>query len=317
MPNHKDIYGSLALSLYCAATEWFFYGINAVLFWFCVKTLHKCRVPHRCALSVAVSVIFLFCTLHAALQLVNAAELMDSLRKHHKGVVRRRDQINIAMGALYVTNNLIADGIFIYRCYGIWNFRKRMIAVPIILLIATGCLGYAGVIACGLAGFAEFLFINWLFPLEVVFSVMTNTLLMALTGKHSRHRFKAQPDLINSWPYLVDSAWRACNYGPEVVKQYKTVMAMILESGALYCTTGLLYLMFLLVSKPSTQVIFAALAQVVGIAPTIIIVRVGLGNSVDSVESFSAGATAAQADEMVVHLHADAPRYWNGKQESV
>ncbi|KAJ6597806.1 hypothetical protein DFH09DRAFT_1304569 [Mycena vulgaris] len=299
--RHKDIYGSLALTLYCAAAEWFLYGIYVVLFCFCIRTLRTCRVPHRRALLAAVSVIFSLCTLHAALQLVNAAELMMSLLKNSRFAARRWDQVNIAMGALYVTSNLIADAIFIYRCYGIWNFRKRIISVPIVLLIATGCLGYASVIMCGLEGLAEFLFITWLFPLSIIFSVMTNVLLMALTAGRI-------------W-WIARGARMVM--GPAVVKQYRTVIAMILESGALYCTPGILYLIFLAISPASTVVIFAALAQTVGIAPTIIVLRVGLGNSVDSVESFRAGGP--RAEDLVITLRADGLErdVWDGKEEYV
>ncbi|KAJ7473438.1 hypothetical protein FB451DRAFT_1249284 [Mycena latifolia] len=280
--------------------EWVLYGINVILFCFCIRTLRRtCRIPHRRALLAAVSVMFLFCTLHAALQLVNAAELMLSLLSHSKFAARRWDQINIAMGVFYVTTNLIADAIFIYRCYGIWGFRKRIISVPIVLLVATGCLGYTSVALCGLEGLAEFLFITWLFPLSIVFSVMTNALLMALTAGRI---------------WWIARGARAI-MGPAVVKQYRTVIAMILESGALYCIPGLLYLIFLGISPSSTTVIFAALAQIVGIAPTIIVVRVGLGNSVDSVDSFRAGGP--QVDEMVLDLRPEELDYWDGKKETV
>ncbi|KAJ7692921.1 hypothetical protein B0H17DRAFT_1179207 [Mycena rosella] len=299
MPNrHKDIYWSLALSLYCAAAELFLYGIYVVLFCSCIRALRTCRIPHRRLLLAAVSVIFVCCTLHAALQLVNAAELMTSLLHHSKLAARRWDQVNIVMGALYVTSNLIADSIFIYRCYGIWNFRKRIICVPIVLLIATGCLGYASVIMCGLEGLAEFLFVTWLFPLSVIFTLMTNAMLMALTAGRI---------------WWIARGARAI-MGPAVVRRYRTVIAIILESGVLYCTPGLLYLIFLAVSPASTVVIFAALAQVVGIAPTIIVVRVGLGDSVDSVDSFRAGDP--QVDERVLDLRPDSEEldFWDRKK---
>ncbi|KAJ7604827.1 hypothetical protein DFH06DRAFT_274518 [Mycena polygramma] len=311
MPNRQDIDWSRELFLYCVAVEWFLYGIHAVLFCFCIRTLRQSRVRHRLALFVAISVIFAFCTIHWILQLVNAGELMTVLEKmaHVKGIkvnfkalMNKFNKINIAMGALYVTSNLIADGIFIYRCYCIWGYRRRIIAVPIILLVATGGLGYASVIACGLEGFSEFLFINWLFPLEVIFSVMTNVLLMALTAGRI---------------WWIARGARAV-MGPTVVKQYRTVAAMILESGAVYCIPGLLYLIFLGIRPSSTQVIFAALAQVVGIAPTIIVVRVGLGNSVDNVDSFREGRTPIQGSVVDIRAEDLEPNleYWGGKMES-
>ncbi|KAJ7800471.1 hypothetical protein B0H14DRAFT_2899475 [Mycena olivaceomarginata] len=166
--------------------------------------------------------------------------------------MERWNQLNIVMGAPLCHEQ-------IYRCYCIWGFRMRIIVVPIVLLVATGCLGYASVIACGLEGFSEFLFINWFFPLAVVFS------------------------LARIW-------WIARG-----ARAYRTVIAMILESGALYCTPGLLYLIFFAIRPSSTQVIFAALAQVICCRRTLqtlmlvshmFVVRVGLGNAVDGVDSF-------------------------------
>jgi len=70
---------------------------------------------------------------------------------------------------------------------------------------------------------------------------------------------------------------------------------MILESGALYCAGGIA-LVVLATSIPtgtterlvSDLISGAVLGQLVGIAPTIIAVRVGLGQSVESVGSFAA-----------------------------
>ncbi|KAJ6617110.1 hypothetical protein B0H10DRAFT_1338878 [Mycena sp. CBHHK59/15] len=231
------LYESVALSLYCAAVEWFFYGMNVVLFCFCIKTLRNCRLPHRRGLSVAVAVIFSFCSLHCVLSLVNDAQWMAHIfNPLDKALLIRWDKVNIVMDVLYQTNNLIADGIFIYRCYGIWNFSKRIIILPITLLISTALLGYAGIIVCAFEGLAGFLFATWLFPLAVIFSVLTNILLMGLAAGR---------------------IWWICRgaraiMGPAVVKRYRTVVAMILESGALYVTLGILYLIFLAV--PSSTV---------------------------------------------------------------
>jgi hypothetical protein len=306
MVNRKDIDWSRELFLYCAAVEWFLYGIYAVLFCFCVKTLRHSRVRHRFALSVAISVIFCLCTLHWILQLVNAGELLTVLEAiaHVHKVNKNKamdewNRINIVMGVVYITSNLIADGIFIYRCYGIWGFRKRIIAVPIVLLVASGCLGYASVIACGMEGFSEFLFINWLFPLAVVFSVMTNVMLMALTAGRI---------------WWIARGARVI-MGPVVVKQYRTVMAMILESGALYVTPGIVYLIQVGVRPSSTQVTFAMLAQIVGIAPTIIVVRVGMGNSVDSVDSFREAGHSVQGSVLDIRADIEGLDFWDGKKD--
>ncbi|KAF7335160.1 hypothetical protein MSAN_02349100 [Mycena sanguinolenta] len=268
--------------LYCAAVEWFLYGIYLVLFGFCVKTLRHSRVRHRFALSVAITVIFVLCTSHWILQLVNAGELLTILEviaqvrtANTQKLVNEGNRVNVSMGAIYVTSNLIADGIFIYRCYCMWGYRKRIIAVPIVLLIASGCSGYASVIACGLDGLSQFISITRIFALAVVFSVLTNVMLMGLTAGRV-------------W-WIARGARMIM--GPAVVKQYRTVIAMILESGALYVAPSIIYLILVAVRPVPSQVIFAMLAQIVGIAPTIIVVRVGMGNSVDSVDSFREGGS--------------------------
>ncbi|KAJ7179785.1 hypothetical protein C8R46DRAFT_1074664 [Mycena filopes] len=311
-PSIQTINWSRELFLYCVAAEWFLYGINVVLFCFCLRTLYHCHLRNRRALSIAVSAIFLLCTIHWVLQLVNAGELLTMLEKKvHalKGVkvttqelLDRWNRINIAMGVVYVLTNLVADSIFIYRCYCIWNFRKRIVAVPLILLVATGGLGFASIIACGREGFSELLSINSLFAVSVVLSILANILLMALTAGRI---------------WWIGRGARAI-MGPNVVKQYRTVIAMILESGALFCTPGLLYLIFFAIRPSSTQVIFAALAQIVGIAPTIIVVRVGLGNSVDSVESFRASVAQGQEGTVVdigpnMQAADPDPDYWDQK----
>ncbi|KAK7042125.1 hypothetical protein R3P38DRAFT_305829 [Favolaschia claudopus] len=315
--NSKDIDWSRELFLYCVAAEWFLYGMYVVLFCFCVKTLRRSRHRHRLVLFVAIVVIFTLCTLHWMLQLVNAGELLKFLEKlaHAKGakeeyhvksqqpeLMDEYNRINIVMGVVYVTSNLIADTIFIWRCYCIWCFRKRIVAVPVVLLFSSGFLGYASIIACGREGYSEFLFINLLFPLAVIFSVLTNVVLMALAAGRIWWIARGARTIM----------------GPVVVKQYRMVIAMILESGALYCTPGFLYLILFAIRPSATQVIFASLAQIVGIAPTIIVVRVGMGNAVESVESFRAISPSefAQGEVLDIRAEVDGLDFWDQKLSS-
>ncbi|KAJ7190666.1 hypothetical protein GGX14DRAFT_482854, partial [Mycena pura] len=73
--------------------------------------------------------------------------------------------------------------------------------------------------------------------------------------------------------------------GVELTSKYHTVCAMILESGALYLCGGIVFIVNTppLTTESQSGVV---LAQLVGIAPTIIAVRVALGQSVESVDSF-------------------------------
>ncbi|KAJ7687053.1 hypothetical protein B0H17DRAFT_1136558 [Mycena rosella] len=118
--------------------------------------------------------------------------------------------------------------------------------------------------------------------------------------------------------------------GRNVADRYYTVCAMILESGALYLMGGIAFLvvafqLFNFKFSEEIKLILdqlitggAILAQLVAIAPTIIAVRVGLGYSVDSVDSFIAPARRTrplpqciqtipdtESSDQVLYIHAD------------
>ncbi|KAJ7779924.1 hypothetical protein B0H16DRAFT_1500243 [Mycena metata] len=94
--------------------------------------------------------------------------------------------------------------------------------------------------------------------------------------------------------------------GRKAVGTYYTACAMILESGALYCVGGTVFVpvgirLFAIGEFSFTGVI---LAQIVGIAPTLISVRVALGCSVKNVDSF---AVQPRADHSPLTTKIEAP----------
>ncbi|KAF7372432.1 hypothetical protein MVEN_00104500 [Mycena venus] len=120
------------------------------------------------------------------------------------------------------------------------------------------------------------------FQLSIVLSLLTTLVLMALTVGR-----------------IWSLAWAARRVmGQKVAGEYRTVCAMILESGALYFIGGLGFvtLMVKTGSGTLTEIALKSLAtlpgtvlgQLAGIAPTIIAVRVGLGYSIESVDTFVA-----------------------------
>ncbi|KAJ7910936.1 hypothetical protein B0H13DRAFT_2272239 [Mycena leptocephala] len=157
-----------------------------------------------------------------------------------------------------------------------------------------------------------------LFDISIVLSVFTTLILMGLSGEITNILRAGR-----IW-WLARKARRLM--GRKVISKYYTVCAMILESGALYCAGGIPFAViafyifinptsatfstaFDIVSDPAVHERLtdgdssrqfqtptgAILGQLVGIAPTIIAVRVGLGTSVDSVDSFSLTATRPAA----------------------
>ncbi|KAJ7032628.1 hypothetical protein C8F04DRAFT_1396488 [Mycena alexandri] len=72
----------------------------------------------------------------------------------------------------------------------------------------------------------------------------------------------------------------------DMQKKYLSSLAILVESGVLYSATVLAFLILVTIvpTRISTPAIYQMLAQIMGIAPTLIIVRVGLGVSVQNVE---------------------------------
>ncbi|KAJ7723082.1 hypothetical protein B0H16DRAFT_1599489 [Mycena metata] len=167
------------------------------------------------------------------------------------------DKIYAAGDLVLVTNNpLIMPQI--YRCFIVWGRNLRIVILPVLMLIVSTVLGYIAVIGDDYIDTTLRLDARW--ALGMIF--LTNVLLMILTAGRI-------------WWIRRDAA---LVLDPAYIRKYDTVIALILESGALYCLTIILYLIFVPLhpSETSTVVIRAIMPQVMNIAPTLIIVRVGL-----------------------------------------
>ncbi|KAJ6485341.1 hypothetical protein C8R47DRAFT_537007 [Mycena vitilis] len=163
--------------------------------------------------------------------------------------------LRTAQLVLCVINNIVAESLFLYRCYMIWGSRKKVLIVPGFLMVSTFVLG-------GLAIKAPD---SWTSPFEVapyVIATATNLVLMLLTA--GRIWWIRRQALIVG----ADDTIRS---------RYSSVIAMIVESGALYCATTILLAITYFLPGNSFLMLQAAAMHLVNIAPTIIVVRVGLG----------------------------------------
>ncbi|KAJ7854059.1 hypothetical protein B0H14DRAFT_3652134 [Mycena olivaceomarginata] len=232
-------------------------------------------MPKNRFLNVATISLFIVCTAHLALLLasISSQNQDDEAYAVESAALFDRFQmtalnLNRATNAIYITATVIADSIFIFRCYAIWDFSRSIIIAPIIFTVCGAVLGYTDSVSSNTTEISDSKF-----DLSIAFSILTTFMLMILTAGRI-------------W-YLARQA-RAV-MGPKITSRYYTICAMILESRALYAAGGIAYIVFS-VLPPSVDEILtrggAILGQLVGIAPTIIAVRVGLGKSIESVDSF-------------------------------
>ncbi|CAE6463340.1 unnamed protein product [Rhizoctonia solani] len=248
-------------------TETALWGVFFVLYLTCVYVLvHKrTRQTIQWIPLFTTSLLFTLATFHVALQ----------LRKVYEGLVLRANDpggsdayftdlsrwLNVTGDAVYATMVLVGDSVVIHRCYLIFGNRIRVIIIPVVLVICTAVSGYVAV---------------WLFtklpphgtalegPLAkcattaFLLSLVTNILTTGLIS----YRILATAKKVST---SVD------------IRPYMGGLAVVVESAAIY-TTALVVYLIVYVSRTNAQyILFCALCPIVGIAPTLIVVRVGLG----------------------------------------
>ncbi|KAJ7615322.1 hypothetical protein FB45DRAFT_1107869 [Roridomyces roridus] len=284
---------NVQMGFYLMAVEMLFYGGYVVLFGFYANILYqKGGLRPQRFLHIATIILFVLSTAHFALLLSSSAIYNHANIAVLAGLpLDLRDKkiggkITEAAIGIYVTSNVIADSIFIFRCYAIWGFRRSVVAFPILCTIAVAGVGYANVIASSFKGlgatsggpnnflssltFGSENISSGFFIISILISLGTTLLLMFLSAGRIWYLARSASGLL----------------GPKMTGTYYTIGAMILESGAVYAA-GVLLVVILCIFYSNTQLWTGAIcAQLVGIAPTIIAVRVGLGYSVDNVDSF-------------------------------
>ncbi|KAF8177549.1 hypothetical protein K438DRAFT_1292840 [Mycena galopus ATCC 62051] len=228
----------------------FFYGIYSTLFCICIYILLR-RPQHRGKIVLLVTAIALF-----TLSTVQLVLLLVISASDISGIVVPYQEIVYTVNILYGVNNIIADGLVIYRCYCIWNHNIYAVIFPMMLLVGTSIFGLDLALDP--------------YPFYAL-SLATNILVTALTAGRIW------------WFYRTARAYSMT----DSQKRYASTISILVESGALYSVAVTIFLV--VVSAPSARgaspAALSMLQQVMGIAPTLIIVRVGMGATVESVQS--------------------------------
>ncbi|KAJ7259084.1 hypothetical protein B0H12DRAFT_1108890 [Mycena haematopus] len=251
-----------------------------VMFGFYLKVLRMHGAARNRSLTAATILLFIFCTAHCALQISTttlynqsvSTSLGDSEHVFDR-TFKDYSALAVATNAVYVTSNVIADSIFVsFSKYcaatPIWNFQLKIIIFPTLLTLAVAGVGYTNAfwhlhtpnaLRFPTLVVAEFSF--ELLKISILLSIFTTVILMILTAGRIWWIARSARTLL----------------GQTVTGRYYTACAMILESGAITCASAIVF-----------AAIGFTLDPIYGIAPTIIAVRVGLGRSVDNIESFVA-----------------------------
>ncbi|KAJ7910922.1 hypothetical protein B0H13DRAFT_1876241 [Mycena leptocephala] len=267
--------------LYALTAEIFLYGAYAVMFGFYLNVMRTRGISKNRFIAISTIALFILCTIHCIFLFVgtifsNAHSVDELISASDQTPFFRYNTFYRAANAVYVTS--------------------KVVIIPTISTVAV--------------------------------AVLTNFLLMGLSGEVPVSTLLRMINILLAgriW-WLARKARRVM--GQKETSEYYTVCAMILESGALYCAGGILFIVMvfypfthrgldtfdvvsdLAIHQRLTDTPTGAiLGQLVGIAPTIIAVRVGLGKSVESGESFSLAARPPARHSLEFHPSVSAANF--------
>ncbi|KAF8147550.1 hypothetical protein K438DRAFT_1867560, partial [Mycena galopus ATCC 62051] len=255
-----------AVSLTC--TSLVLYGLYIVLFILAIRALTQRDLPRRRALLITTSVMFFFGTCGAVGPVALTCVIVRTVKEVFRGssdlpqLVKILNVLQLMDVARSTLSNVVTDLLFLYRCYIIWGSNKKVLILPALCILATVVLN---VVVCLKNSEGGYL-IDTRAPFFMTLG--TNLLLMCLTAGRIWYKGREMHAIL----------------GPSFLKKYNSALALILESGTLYCFCLILWVASLTILNATGEfaAVFAGITgglvtQTVNIAPTLILVRVGMG----------------------------------------
>ncbi|KAG2338099.1 hypothetical protein BDR05DRAFT_1062938 [Suillus weaverae] len=246
----------------CEAVLYGSYCILFIISWIVLGL--KRRSPNLSSPVVfANCLLFFCCTAHFALEFNHFYTTLEST-----GVDNYSAETPGLMGADFLISftDLVGDLVLVYRCWMLWGKNYYVVILPLLssfggfacimellhLLIITDPTASAppaAVVTLGLVGYI----------LPLVTNVVVTSLIV----------------------YRIWISSRIVKESPVVIGQGAShrAMMLIIESGALYLMTQFVFVVLFAIQHPSLGIVAVIATQVYGIAPTLIIIRVGLGIS--------------------------------------
>ncbi|TFK53928.1 hypothetical protein OE88DRAFT_1710989 [Heliocybe sulcata] len=215
----------------------------------------------------ATAILFLTCTAHFALEFDHFHTTLSST-----GIPGYANETSKLFGAdlLISLADLVGDAVLIYRCWLVWGRSWWVTIFPSITAIA----GFA----CIMELLHLLLSINpssptappSIVPLGIagyVLPLCTNVFVTVLIAARVWYMSRASREYSD----LTSSS-----------KTVQRAMSIVVESGLLYLVVQLTFVVLFAMQHPAQAILAVIAVQVYGIAPTLIIIRVGLGYATDN-----------------------------------
>ncbi|KAK7055453.1 hypothetical protein R3P38DRAFT_1356850 [Favolaschia claudopus] len=166
---------------------------------------------------------------------------------------------------LCLINVSTVDCLFLYRCYAVWNHRRDIIVLPALFITCTLVVGILWAINPENVTKAQ---------VVVCLAMVTNLILTALTagrivylGRLARLKL----DLYSDKSRSIDNASKFCT-------RSKRAIAIILESGAIYCAVMIFLFIMAIKNQVALQIAGSLFEIILNIIPTFTTVYIGLKN---------------------------------------
>ncbi|KAJ4477484.1 hypothetical protein J3R30DRAFT_3703910 [Lentinula aciculospora] len=290
--------------------EFIFYGAYTVLFTVYVYLQVQQRGRRRlCQISLAV--LYLLATASMILDALAVQEVLvyligtllqlgasqetSSISGQASSHFDLEISLRVAGMALYVTANFVADALLLYRCYIIWGSKKLVVVgLALVSFVNTG-------FACVATYFDKYDAGDMVQSegqdsarndpeknIELAFLVNNLVTHLLLTGLIAGRLWSN---------FLFPNKTLEVSYRSQ--GRFEAIVSMLLESCLLYPIA--LVISIILKTQQSAIDIMPILIQIVGIAPTLIMVRADLGINVQIAADYQSGSKETISDIEVAH----------------
>ncbi|KAF7349770.1 hypothetical protein MSAN_01704200 [Mycena sanguinolenta] len=245
------------------------YGIYMVLFIVAIVTLSRRKANGRKVLFAVTLTTGVLSTISIALLCANSVLWTRIIAETNQGprptlphlkLSEAWNTVAITANIVLTLNILVTDIFFLYRCYVIWQWRRTPVILPASLIVAT----------LASACFSDIKRDQMSRTLVYSVACATNVVLVILTAGRIL--------------WIQREAFHV-GIANAVQRRYNNAINAILESGAIYCICAI-SLVIIAQCLPGNYwfyVMLGAYTQVVNIAPTLTIVRVGRGHTIETV----------------------------------
>ncbi|KAM5544435.1 hypothetical protein V8D89_002095 [Ganoderma adspersum] len=249
--------------------ETLFYGMYVVLFFSSVYVLARSRkkLVHGWVIRTALCLMFCISTAHIGVNLRRLIEGFikpDTKAETLKYLYDIHQPLNIAKQYLWVFNNVLADGIIVWRLYTLWNFYVCII--PILMLLATTAFGLATATSLlPRVGAGNTIFVSHLSRFattQYALSLTNNVLVTALIAGRIWYTTRTLTAI-----------------GRAHTAVYRRAILIMIESGALYALTQVLQLSWYVAKFPGLYFVADSFVQIMAIVPTSVVLLVALGRT--------------------------------------